>query len=264
MTIYFPGVKPIFGPIAGPVFKTAAEEGLTPGYVLDIFSDVPACYTLQETNRLEYIRGQTTSHEWYQDTNSQRPYFDSDHQSDNGKNIFWWNGDKWCFMTAYSNEKFISGTNGQTIMAVCKGLSSSAYGGDVIFAHAQENDDKRLWELKTPNYTVQSDGGSWTSSQVADYTRTSDQVCIWAVWNPGVETSVYFNNNSSPEGQASSPASTLGTPAGAFQNRLCARANGDKDLDNGGIMALVAWKFPLTYDQRAANFDNIIYPRYWL
>jgi len=238
-------------------------DSWTPGFVLDIFCDEAACYVLQETNRLEYIRGLTTGHEWYQDTASQRPYFDSSHQTNNGKNLLWWNGGKWCYMTAYSNEKFISGTNGQTIMAVCKGLSNSDYGGDVIFAHAQENDDKRLWELKTPNYTVQSDGGSWTSSQVANYTRTPDQVCIWAVWNPGVETSVYFNNNAVAEGSASSPAASLGTSAEAFQNRLCARANGDKDLNDGGIAMLMVWKRPLSLSERQHNY-NLAYSRYWV
>lgn len=229
---------------------------LTPGFVCDIFSDDEDCYSLVDLDRVSAIFRKTPIiglGNWGQGVESKRPFLNDSHQTPNGKNAFYFNGGKYVNHGGTAGVwEFLSPTEGITIACVCGELSNDS---EVLFARWEATGSKRIYQLKTNYFTIQSNGGGNNSDEWASYTRPPDWTIIWGDWYPGEKCRVFFNGDTTPEGESNIVINSV-TAATDTGNKLCAQDDGAGSL-SGAVSSWVVWPFRLTQNQRLKSAEYL-------
>lgn len=212
--------------------------------------------TIVNTNRVSAWEAVGATHTATQGDNSVRPYYDPLYVTPNGKQTVYSNG-RWMTLGVYSNREFIDGSGGQTIIVVGTDWDSN---GDHIIAKWDPNAGARYWRLQTTSYTVQSNGASVNSDQVATFTRPTGSFVMMARWNPSTECAVYLNGSTSPIGSAASPAPSSDNsnePVKIFSN-----SDSDERLNTGSVAEIIIYRGLITNAEWSIINTNL--QRYWL
>jgi hypothetical protein len=181
------------------------------------------------------------THTATQGDNSVRPEWSASVQMPNGENAVYSAG-KWMTLGTYINREFIDGSVGQTIVVVGKDWTNDA---DFVFSKWDPDASNRCWMLKTDQYSVQTNGGASTATEVANFTRPSGSFVLMGRWEPGVRTAAYLNGSTTPYGTpATSPASS--SHNGNEPVKIFSNSDSAERLNTGSISELIVWRRPIT------------------
>ena len=173
--------------------------------------------------------------------NSTRPFYSPGVVSPGGDQVINFNGGKSLQIPAETAERFIGGTEGQTIVIACGGLTAD---GDALFVKYEGVSGGRQFKFMTNNYHVSTDPDAVDADEVATYTRPAGSNILFGIWEPSVRTEVRLNNSLTPIGSATTPATTIGSVN--KKTRIGALSNGNNTLNEGVIYEIIIYKRPIT------------------
>lgn len=234
-------------------FPTPSDHALMlEAYEGGTYKDITAYgLDLENDNRVATWTDKFNRFDFENPVNGTRPFWDSDHQTPNGKNSVFFDGGKRVNRAATATDDFIS-SSGQTIIVVGGDFTNTA---DTILAKYNASSGDRQWRIGTDRYIVSTLKGTFDTNEQANGDAPTGWNVIMYRWNPGVETAIYLNGSTTPEVSAASPASTYESVN--IITSLGTDGNGGTSLNEGKLGKIIIYKRPFTDEEWEITNENM-------